>query len=493
MNAALAVILASALLALALGVMARRGRTMDLEQWTVGGRGFGTVFVFLLSAGEIYTTFTFLGGSGFAYGKGAPAFYILGYGSLAYVISYWLLPAIWRYAKAERLHTQPDFFARKYRSPALGILVALVGVVALVPYMVLQLKGLGIIVSTASYGAISPAAAIWIGVVVVTAYVMVSGVHGSAWTSVVKDIMILAVVVFLGIYLPVHYYGGLQPMFAAIDAARPGHLTLPAHGQSIIWFDSTVLLTALGFYAWPHAMGAVYTARHERVFRRNAVFMPLYQLILVFAFLVGFAAILQVPGLTGGDIDLSLFRLSLKTFDPWFVGVIGAAGLLTALVPGSMILMTAATLLANNIIRPAMPDLAERQVATVARALVPVVALVSVYFTLRGGATIVALLLMGYSFVTQLFPVLVASLLARNPVTTAGAFAGIIVGVGAVLVLTLTNATIASLFPFLPVALQDLNIGIVALVLNLVALVAVSALTRNAVPLAAAGRQVAGK
>ena len=39
-------------------------------------------------AGEIYTTFTFLGGSGWAYSKGAPTFYILGYGALAYLLSY---------------------------------------------------------------------------------------------------------------------------------------------------------------------------------------------------------------------------------------------------------------------------------------------------------------------------------------------------------------------------------------------------------------------
>ena len=44
----------------------------------------------------------------------------------------------------------------------------------------------------------------------------------------------------------------------------------------------------------------------------------------------------------------------------------------------------------------------------------PVVALVAVLFTLRGGETIVALLLMGYSFVTQLFPALVLSLARRN-------------------------------------------------------------------------------
>ncbi|MCB6949728.1 sodium:solute symporter family protein, partial [Roseburia faecis] len=73
-----------------------------------GGRSFGTLFVFLLSAGEIYTTFTFLGGSGWAYGKGGPTLYILWYGSLAYVLSYWLLPAIWRYAKEHKLLSQSD-------------------------------------------------------------------------------------------------------------------------------------------------------------------------------------------------------------------------------------------------------------------------------------------------------------------------------------------------------------------------------------------------
>jgi SSS family solute:Na+ symporter len=57
--------------------MARRDQDMDLEQWTVGGRGLGTLLVFLLLAGEICTTFTFLGGSGWAYGEGGSAFYIL--------------------------------------------------------------------------------------------------------------------------------------------------------------------------------------------------------------------------------------------------------------------------------------------------------------------------------------------------------------------------------------------------------------------------------
>jgi SSS family solute:Na+ symporter len=487
MSSALVIIIAVTVLALYLGVRARRGHDMNLEQWTVGGRSFGTAFVFLLMAGEIYTTFTFLGGSGFAYGKGAPVYYILAYGTLAYILSYWMLPPIWRYAKKHRLVSQPHYFARKYDSPALGVLVAVVGVVALIPYLVLQLKGLGIIVATASYGVISPTIAVWIGALVVTAYVILSGVRGSAWNSVVKDILILSVVLVLGIYLPYHLYGGIGPMFHAIDAAKPGFLTFPAKGSSVSWFQSTVLLTALGFFMWPHTFGSVYTARDERIFRRNAIILPVYQLILLFVFFVGFAATLKVPGLKGGDIDLSLFRLSIQTFDPWIVGVIGAAGVLTALVPGSMILTSASTLLANDVYRGAMNRKAsDAFIGRLARWLVPVVALVAIWFTLQGGNTIVALLLMGYSFVTQLFPALIASLMQRSRATKQGAMGGIIAGVAVVVVTTTMHLSIGQMFPFLPDAAKDVNIGFLALALNVIVFVVISAITQPRVASGAA-------
>lgn len=479
MNSALFFIFGILIVALALGLRARRGKDMNLEQWTVGGRGFGAMIIFLLMAGEIYTTFVFLGGSGYAYGKGAPAYYMLGYGSLCFVLSYWLLPPIWRYAKERKLISQPDFFAAKYESRSFGVLVAVVGVVALIPYLILQLKGLGIIINVASYSAISSTQGIWIGAVIVAAYVFVSGIHGSAWTSVVKDILVMSVAVFLGLYLPYHYYGGIGAMFEAIDQAKPGFLALPESGQSSTWLVSTVLLSTLGFYMWPHMFTATFAAKREDALRKNAYVLPIYQLMLLFIFFVGFATVLQVPGLQGGDIDLALFKISLQTFDPWFVGVIGAAGVLTALVPGSMILVTAATLVANNIYRPLRPQANDAHVGFVAKLMAPCVMLVAVYFTLGGGDTIVALLLMAYAFVTQLFPVLLASLMRNNPVTRIAAFASVIVGEATVAWVTLTKSTVAALFPFLPAPLADLNVGIVALVLNVVTLVVVTLLTRN--------------
>jgi SSS family solute:Na+ symporter len=298
---------------------------------------------------------------------------------------------------------------------------------------------------------------------------------------VLKDIAILAVVVFLGIYLPLHYYGGYGAMFTAIQTAKPGFLALPAKGESVTWFDSTVLLTALGFFMWPHSFSACYSAKEARVFRRNAIILPIYQLVLLFVFFVGFAAVLEVPGLTGADTNLALFKLVTKEFPPAVVGIIGAAGVYTALVPGSLIAMNAAMLLAKNLVGLLRPDATGEQHVLLAKWLVPVVMLVAVYFTLTGSATIVALLLLGYSYVTQLFPSVIASLMARNHVTAAGAFAGIVTGVAITTILTFTKTTIGSVFPGLPEVIRDLNVGIVALIGNVVVMVVVSALTRSRV------------
>jgi solute:Na+ symporter, SSS family len=475
---ALAVIVGVFVIAIALGLMARRGHVMNLEQWSVGGRGFGSIFVFLLMAGEIYTTFTFLGGSGWAYGKGAPAFYILCYGAIAYSVSYFLLPIVWRYAQTRKLVSQADFFVAKYESKALGVIVALVSVAALVPYLVLQLKGLGIIVSEASGGVITQAVAVWTSSVALVGYVVVSGVRGSAWTSALKDVMILAVAVGIGVYLPLHYFGGYRAMFEAVELAKPGALTLPSSGMSPAWFISTVLLTATGFYMWPQFFAGVYTARSESVFRKNAVILPLYQLVVLFVFFTGFAAILVVPGLKGAAADLSLLRIVERSFGSWTVGVIGAAGLLTALVPGSMILITAGTIISQNIYRVMAPDASDRTVSLVARSLVPVLTLAAVILTLRGGETLVVLLLMGYNFVTQLFPALILSLGERRRVSAASAIAGIVAGELTVVVLTVTSASVATLLPGAPQIVKDLNVGFVALAVNAVVLTVVALATR---------------
>src|SRR5689334_14521757 len=148
---ALATIMVIVAAGVTIGFVAGASRRMDLEQWTVGGRGFGTVLVYLLVAGEVYTTFSFLGASGWAYSRGGPTLYILAYLTLAYVLSFFILPAIWEIGRRRGLQTQSDFFNERYGNRYLAAFVCIVGVASLIPYIQLQLTGLGIIVSVASF------------------------------------------------------------------------------------------------------------------------------------------------------------------------------------------------------------------------------------------------------------------------------------------------------------------------------------------------------
>ena len=214
------------------------------------------------------------------------------------------------------------------------------------------------------------------------------------------------------------------------------------------------------------------------MFRKNAIILPLYQLVLLFIFFVGFAAVLVVPGLKGAATNMALLKLVIATFPPWVVGIVGATGVLTALVPGSLILVTASTLLARNLVAALVPNTAEpEREVRLAKMLVPVVALVGAYFAISGNDTIVSLLLMGYAFVTQLFPAMILSLSPRNPLTRQGAIVGILVGVAAVVYFTMTGMTVAKLWPEGPEVLRDINIGTVSLILNLIAALIVSAAT----------------
>jgi SSS family solute:Na+ symporter len=440
----------------AIGFLAGVHRKMNLEQWTVGGRGFGVVLVFLLMAGEVYTTFAFLGASGWAYSRGGPTLYVLAYLTLAYVVSFFILPQIWEVGRKHGMQTLSDFFSVRYGNKYLAGFVCVVGIVCFIPYLQLQLTGVGIIVSVASFDGIGRTPAMAIAVVLLVAFVFASGVRAVAWVSVVKDALMVFAALAIGIGIPLIHFGGIGPMFSALAHSRPAHLTMPGATTNLghAWFISTVLLTSLGFYMWPHAFAATFTAKSADTLRRNAVVMPLYTLTLVFIFFAGFAAVLIVPGLANGD--LAMLTVVRRSFPPWFLGVVGGAGALTAMVPAAIFILTAATLFAKNLYRPVFaPAMTDDQVAKLARSMVIVLGLISLCLAIYSSTTLVSLLLTGYAGVTQFFPGVVLGLYWKR-VTMSAVFGGMIAGVVAAVFLMVSHRD----------PLFGLSAGFLALCLN---------------------------
>jgi SSS family solute:Na+ symporter len=401
----LLVILGFIVFSAVVGVIGRGRGEMNLERWSVGGRRFGVLLVWLLMAGEIYTTFTFLGASGWAYSRGAPSFYILVYGTLGYTISFFLLPPIWRMAKRRGLHTQPDFFLARYDSPALAGVVALVGVVSIVPYLQLQLAGLGMIVEIASGGAFSSTRAILTAFALTCVFVYTSGLKGVAWVAVIKDVTMIVAVLVIGFGLPAMYFGGVGRMMDAVARAHPAHLVFPGSTATmgVGWVVSTILLTGLGFYCWPHMFASAFSAKDARTIRRNAVIMPLYQLPILLILFVGLTALLAMPGLK--NPDTALLALVTRSYPAWFAGFVGGAGAVTAMVPASMLLLVAATLTAKNIYRPLVGrEVGDGELMRASRVAMVVIALSALLLALWSPKELVNLLIFGYDGVAQFFP-----------------------------------------------------------------------------------------
>jgi SSS family solute:Na+ symporter len=213
---------------------------------------------------------------------------------------------------------------------------------------------------------------------------------------------------------------------------------------------------------WPHGFGAVFTAKSGDTLRRNAVVMPLYTISLAFIFFVGFTAVLAIPGLADGD--LALLTIVRQSFPPWLLGVIGGAGALTAMVPASILILTSSTLFAKNFYRPLFaPAMTDDQVGKLARVMVVVIGLVSLYLAISSSTTLVALLLLGYALVSQFFPGVILGLFWKRACLE-GVFAGLVTGCAAVAFLVLSKQD-----PFF-----GWSAGFLALCLNLAITVTVS-------------------
>jgi solute:Na+ symporter, SSS family len=392
-------------------------------------------------------------------------------------VAFFIIPAIWELGRKYGLQTQPDFFLMRYRSKYLAAFVAAVGVAFIIPYLDIQLTGLGIIMEVASFGGIGRAHAMIIAVALLAGFVFVSGIRAVAWVSIPKDILMVLAAVSIGIWVPHHYFGGIAPMFAVLARVQPTHLVMPGATKNLghSWYISTVLLSALGGSMWPHNFGASFTAKSADTLRRNAVVLPLYTLTLAFIFYTGFAAFLVVPGLSNGD--LSLLTVVRNALPPWMLGLIGGAGALTAMVPAAILILTASTLFAKNLYRPIFaPALTDDQVARLARVMVVALSLISLYFAIYSSATLVSLLLLGYAGVTQFFPGVVLGLFWKR-VRMAGVFAGLIVGVACTAFLVLSDRD-----PF-----RGLSAGFIAFCVNFAVTVVVSMLAPDKASGPAAG------
>ena len=79
-------------LTLTIGLLAGRRQTDSVAGYVAADRSFGLLVMYFVTGASVFSAFAFLGGPGWAYSRGAAAFYILAYGALGMAPFYWIGP-----------------------------------------------------------------------------------------------------------------------------------------------------------------------------------------------------------------------------------------------------------------------------------------------------------------------------------------------------------------------------------------------------------------
>ncbi|MEM0953275.1 MAG: sodium:solute symporter family protein [Pseudomonadota bacterium] len=424
-------------LTLWIGLRAGRGASLTVDGFVAGDRNFGFLVMYFVTGATVFSAFAFLGGPGWAYSRGAAAFYILSYGALGMLPWYVIGPKVARIGRTFGQVTQAQFLTGRFKSRALSALIAAISIVALIPYITLQIRGAGIVIESVTEGHIP----LWLGAAiaygVVMIYVLTSGVSAVGWTNTLQGVFMIVIAWSLGLYLPYSLYGGIGPMFEAINSQRPELLVLPgltASGEPWSWagYSSAVLISAIGITMWPQIFMKAFTARDERIIRRTVVWFPTFQLFLVPVFLIGFAGVLFVDNLEQPDFILPYLILNVD-LPVIVVGLFCAGALSASMSTGDALLHAAASVAVEDGIRPFARMSGDMQRRLI-RVLIVVVGAVAYFFAIYEKTSLVLLLLSSYGMIAQLAPPVVAALFWRRA-TTPGVVAGLLSGCATALIL----------------------------------------------------------
>jgi len=234
----------------------RRGDLSLLEEWGLAGRRFGTLITWFLLGGDLYTAYTFIAVPALVFGSGAIGFFAVPYTLLVYPIVYVTMPRLWNVARRRNHITAADYVKDRFSSPLLALLIAITGFLATMPYIALQIVGMGYVLDVmglpAEYSLI-------ITFLILAAYTYVSGLRAPALTAVIKDIMVL-LAVFVGIvYIPLRL-GGFAHVFQSVPATK---LTLPP--KLYLDYATLALGSALALFLYPHAVTGTLSSSSSKV------------------------------------------------------------------------------------------------------------------------------------------------------------------------------------------------------------------------------------
>jgi SSS family solute:Na+ symporter len=413
----------------------RRGGAdlMQLNEWGLAGRGFGTFVGWFLLGGDTYTAYTFIAVPSAVFLTGAVSgFFAVSYTIMVFPIALCFLPRLWSIARVHNYVTPADFIRGRYGSRGLALAMAFTGILALMPYIALQLVGIQAVltvmgVSPSSGNSFVKDLPLFIAFLVLAVFTYVSGLRAPALIAFIKDALVYVMILVAIFYIPTriggwtHIFGVAEAHMKAISPAtkKPTGVFIPTTGNSQLAFATLALGSAMALFVYPHTITGTLSVKRRSVVKRNMALLPFYSIVLGLVALLGYMALADKTTAANvkkaGNAQLAVPYLFQHLFPSWFAGIAFSAIVIGALVPAAIMAIAAANLFTRNIFKEFFkPDATPRLETRVSQWTSLVVKLGALLFAVELPHTFsINLQLLGGIWILQTFPAIVIGLYTR--------------------------------------------------------------------------------
>ncbi len=346
------VIVTYIIIVLVVGLIGYRKTVSTAEDYYMGGRALGTLVLTGTSIATYASLWTFLGAVGGNYRIGLTFISMMMMWNILWPLLTWFVGTkVWLLGKKYKYITYSELVNDYYGTRWLGILAAAFGILALLPYIAVQLMGGGIVIETFTAGKVSFAAGVSVTFIFMVLVISLAGLKSVVLTDTLQGLFFLSVMVGLAWYA-VKLIGGPGAMFADL-AKNHEAILIPGKMGMGIWLGF-VLTWGLSVFL-PHMFQRLMMAKDPRTIGRatiaSSIFSGWVQTLPVF--ILGIACVILIPGVTGKATDSMTVLFSNKYLSPAFAAlVIGGAFAAGTSTLNSQLLTASSLFLRDLVINP---------------------------------------------------------------------------------------------------------------------------------------------
>ena len=408
MSSAWLIVSAYAIAMMLFAIWARRDLGNEDESYYLAGRGLTGPILLVTMAATNFSAFTVYGSSGAAYRVGLSFLPIMAFGTGFMSVSMYVLG---RRIRARSIQhgaiTAPEMVRGQTESRYAQIIMASILVVATIPYLALQPRAAGIVVS-ALFGGPE-----WVGAVLVTAlvvgYTLTGGLKAVVRTDVAQGAVALALL-WIGLAMVVGDAGGFE---AAMDSIRSNEDTsrlLNREGNYVllVW-TSTMLLWLFADPMFPQLYQRLCAADSDESIGKMAT---LYPAVAWLAFLppimIGIIGHIRYPSLDRSGSDNILPTMIMEVGGEWLGGLVLVAGLAALMSTMDSQLLATGSLVTRDLIPKGSQLHISRESVIIS------LAITGLFLSLWSDLSILDLGLLAFSMYAVMFPSVFATAFYDN-------------------------------------------------------------------------------